>query len=91
VLNPYGDPNKYDPYGNKGNYLNNASPNDNTEEDLKKLQQEIYLSKNISDPYKDLNPLGKLRMDMTQMLNNEEEYLTPYDVSPPPKPSDHEK
>jgi hypothetical protein len=51
-----------DPYG-KASYLTSVSPFANADDELKKLQEDIYLNKSGSreDPYKEITPLEKMR------------------------------
>jgi hypothetical protein len=63
-MNPYTDILKLsDPYGNKVGFLEQKSPFDNAEDELKRLQEEIYNPKNTfrDDPYREITPLEKLR------------------------------
>jgi hypothetical protein len=69
----------------------------NDDEDLKKLQENIYkgniLGEIREDPYKEITPLDRLRKGMSNISSTtEEEYLQPFDIySPQLKPSDEEK
>jgi hypothetical protein len=48
-----------DPYGNKTVFLEEKSPFENAEDELKRLQEEIYNTKGAlkDDPYKEVTPL----------------------------------
>ena len=88
VMNPYTDILKLsDPYGNKVGFLEQKSPFDNAEDELKRLQEEIYNPKNTfrDDPYREITPLEKLRRGYSAIGESLEaqDYLQPQQVHRP--------
>ena len=88
VMNPYTDILKLsDPYGNKVGFLEQKSPFDNAEDELKHLQEEIYNPKNTfrDDPYREITPLEKLRRGYSAIGESLEaqDYLQPQQVHRP--------
>ena len=95
-MNPYTDILKLsDPYGNKSGFLEQKSPFDNAEDELKRLQEEIYNPKNTfrEDPYREITPLEKFRRGYSAIGESWEvpDYLQPQVADRPVlKPSEFE-
>lgn len=92
-INPYGDINKLtDPYADQKQYLSAASPFDNADDELKKLQEEIYKGKPKEDSYSSITPLDRLKLGLSSIQTpTDEEYLTPFEPGTNLNPSQDEK
>lgn len=91
VYNPYGDPSKnQDAFALKTNYLTSDSPFENAKDDIKKLQEEIYNSKNLPSAYKDVTPLDKMRMGYNLAMDEKTDYMNPYQLVKDLQPTENE-
>ena len=82
MINPYQDLQKLsDPYGNKAVFLDEKTPFENAEDELKRIQEDIYNPKNLfrDDPYKEITPLDKLRRGYSTLESAPElqDYIQP--------------
>lgn len=94
IMNPYTDVLKLsDPYGSNVGFLEQKSPLDNAEDELKRLQEEIYNPKNTfrEDPYREITPLDKFRRGYSALGESWEvqDYMQPK-VAERPVPNEYE-